>query len=52
MMIDENFNTIGIFWGSDGNTKEQTDNIYQDSLMFVDRFYVNENNLVAKFLEI
>lgn len=52
MMIDENFNTIGIFWGSDGNTKEQTDNIYQDSLMFVDRFYVNEDNLVAKFLEI
>ena len=52
MMIDENFNTIGIFWGSDGTTKDQTDNIYQDSLMFVDRFYVNENNLVAKFLEI
>ena len=52
MMIDENFNTIGIFWGSDGNTKQQTDNIYQDSLMFVDRFYVNGDNLVAKFLEI
>ena len=52
MMIDENFNTIGIFWGNDGNIKDKTDNIYQDSLMFVDRFYVNENNLVTKFLEI
>lgn len=51
MMIDENFSTIGIFWGgTEGNGT--TDNPYQNALMFVDRFYIKENNLITKFLEI
>ena len=52
MMIDENFSVIGIFWGSTGDLKIGTDDIYHDAFMFIDRFYIKENNLITKFLEI
>lgn len=52
MMIDENFNVIGIYWGSTANFNYEIDDICRDAFMFIDRFYVKEDNLIAKFLEI
>ncbi len=52
MIIDENFCTIGIYWGSTGNVKKYTSDPYRGVFMFIDRFYANENNLIAKFMEI